>query len=590
MTKTKWHRLSNANQLKIMKLVKKGMPIDAALQKAKELELLEQQGILNGSESPQTPWTNRHYDCDTWLHNSDTDRNKAERLLRGTPKIGCFLIREGQRGSGGFVLSVKIGDDKIEHIRIRKTNAMYEIEGGSRPMSSLEEIIETFQTTPIVPGVNLLFPVPPVAKKPPKPIEILCTVLEVTKLNWEQSRAIAAATRLRASKPKQGKTSDLSMNIYMCQEEAKSLKEAKQEALICESQVRLRSSSADKSRIPMLTETASEMALSTVRSSLQAFTKDTITDEILADARETVAGVLGSTLLSVQLAQLKWQDAFYRDISLLSDNVLQELGERTESLFKKEKIWKEVERIQILQGPPEGLRQDNDGRVPMPPGRPPNSVLIRWLQFFGLAINDIFQKTTSEVIRALPEGELREADIKSGKRMHVKIKTDYKDAKYPQVAMNADIVRNCATFDDPKHLCKAFDELVKKFGEPLSVKNSYLESFNAMEESYGYRCVLAVFRYEPQNVTWGDLFKKMDKGIRRDFETKVEYERMLTQSDSILPFLDSKIVQEKSVSMLVEVQLLLRPYLNLRKRSHTFYKIRRCGSYAALCTEFESGE
>lgn len=24
------------------------------------------------------------------------------------------------------------------------------------------------------------------------------------------------------------------------------------------------------------------------------------------------------------------------------------------------------------------------GRVPMPPGRPPNSVLIRWLQFFGL--------------------------------------------------------------------------------------------------------------------------------------------------------------------------------------------------------------
>jgi len=192
-------------------------------------------------------------------------------------------------------------------------------------------------------------------------------------------------------------------------------------------------------------------------------------------------------------------------------------------------------------------------------------------------------------------------------RMMAKMITDHKDAAHPRPAENIDTNRVAMTFEEPEHLAKAFKLAEKAFGKPVRVKNGYSKKFNALEISKGYRNILSNHRYAPEGITWGKLAARpeakeawnnlrqlmLDSFLRTNMVGKEEqldpdHRNILRDLDASREFLASKEMRDQQAVLVVEVQYMLRPYLEMRKYTHSWYKIVRAENAEGMVSDYNA--
>eukprot|EP01065_Artemidia_motanka_P044836 TRINITY_DN6441_c0_g1_i1.p1 TRINITY_DN6441_c0_g1~~TRINITY_DN6441_c0_g1_i1.p1 ORF type:complete len:737 (+),score=296.25 TRINITY_DN6441_c0_g1_i1:48-2213(+) len=194
-------------------------------------------------------------------------------------------------------------------------------------------------------------------------------------------------------------------------------------------------------------------------------------------------------------------------------------------------------------------------------------------------------------------GLFRPAAVKTRQRITAKRRVDHRLSPSPQAAENLDLCRCAWCFDSPEQLLQGFAAACKVFGEPLRVKNGYAADFDALSETGGYRAVLCNFVLSPEQVQWRHFThdpavperweflwrastRGMTEGLRSGvFQPYFSVARRLVLSDAIAT---------RPAALVVEVQLLTREYLSMRKRTHLWYKVARAGSPLELCMDFRT--
>eukprot|EP00941_MAST-03F_sp_MAST-3F-sp1_P001971 g1971.t1 len=218
---------------------------------------------------------------------------------------------------------------------------------------------------------------------------------------------------------------------------------------------------------------------------------------------------------------------------------------------------------------------------------------VFFLALASIAINASFQKFVRETLQVDSESsnvDHRGAPTKGYERMWNKLSTDHKDDPEPKAASNIDTIRCAVVFETADDLCKGFETLDKAFGGVKRTKNNYRsneQGFNALETTFGYRAVLINVVYDC-GMTWGELarsdevqkafqpfLKKYD--MRKTGET-VEWQCM---QDAIRWMTKGK-GSNQPARLCGEVQMMLRYYLNMRKKTHLYYKVMRAHNGAEL--------
>eukprot|EP00750_Incisomonas_marina_P006920 INCI14740.4.p1 GENE.INCI14740.4~~INCI14740.4.p1 ORF type:complete len:1069 (-),score=150.17 INCI14740.4:136-3342(-) len=128
------------------------------------------------------------------------------------------------------------------------------------------------------------------------------------------------------------------------------------------------------------------------------------------------------------------------------------------------------------------------------------------LEYLAKLVDPFFQFAARAIAEA-NNGEWRAAPPKTCARMAAKLAADYVDEPWPRSAANIDMSRCAMTFNEAEELkaayraCSSRAEFVV-----LRCKNKLSQDFNAVDNSFGYRSVLANLLMKLP-VTWGDLIE-----------------------------------------------------------------------------------
>lgn len=266
-------------------------------------------------------------------------------------------------------------------------------------------------------------------------------------------------------------------------------------------------------------------------------------------------------------------------------------------------------------------RPRQDDYVPMPDWDwVANDFRAEWslvvvLLLLAHTVDPLFQQSVAACVA--PHGAHRDPGVKNSNRMRNKLYGDFRLAMQqegvepPLSSLNVDINRCACTFDSQEHLAGAFDDLQHSVGEAIRVKNTFAPEYDARTKSFGYRCVLMNILFEPTVQHLADVFSDAP-AVQQYLSTKPQ--RKLVWGDVIdLPAAKARwekwystqetgteelyvaatsYIREKlrdvPLKFVCEVQLCLRPYLDMRKKSHFWYKIVRADKPRALCYDFLS--
>eukprot|EP00039_Didymoeca_costata_P023324 m.6708 g.6708 ORF g.6708 m.6708 type:complete len:409 (+) comp3571_c0_seq1:377-1603(+) len=345
--------------------------------------------------------------------------------------------------------------------------------------------------------------------------------------------------------------------------------------------------------IPALNARGIQVALRVLQGALLTFFNDNNWEsghrEDVLEAKSLASGIMGSWLLfwgmEANKAESREANKAYAKISRLALKRLEHLSFLTElEYFIPQHIGMQMEPIgKDVTEPQKHLRQDVDAGIVLPKGIGGGLSYRFYLLYLAHCIDAHFQDVVEKTVVPCG-GEIRKAAVKSHSRMQVKYFRDYKQAAKPRDAMNCDICRNCVTFKTVENVRMGYNALVAALGKPLSVNNNFSDNFDAPKESYGYRCIKCIFKFELQNHNWGGLIDAVDDQV---------FTTLQAQANTNLYEVSRRIAEtqfrDKTPCILVEIQMLLLPYLDLRRKSHMPYKIVRPGTWQGLRTEFENG-
>ncbi|CAJ1432485.1 unnamed protein product [Effrenium voratum] len=224
------------------------------------------------------------------------------------------------------------------------------------------------------------------------------------------------------------------------------------------------------------------------------------------------------------------------------------------------------------------------------------------------AVDHLFQDTAREICESVG-GTARAPPPKGFMRMWAKLDTDHAKAKSPRAAENIDTNRVAWIFEEPEQLRAAFDKAQKVFGHPVRVKNGYDPGFDAMTETKGYRNILANYHFSP-GLTWGQLggdtetagktraawdkFRKLlvDTFLNMGYVDEAGFDEELTYymhcCDAAKGHLSSSTMKDEPMELVVEIQYMLASYFDMRKYTHTWYKIVRAENPEALVVDYNS--
>ena len=189
------------------------------------------------------------------------------------------------------------------------------------------------------------------------------------------------------------------------------------------------------------------------------------------------------------------------------------------------------------------------------------------------------RQTFSKKMKILAEksnGRPKAAPVKSDARMEGKLNVDHANEDLPKACANVDCIRLGITYDDVDGIKRGYDMVTEKY-KPLRVKNTFRRDFDAKSETFGYRCILVNVLFEEEDVTWGDVLEGAKEHILESIEA-LGYNPGVygtTLKPALKALLANKTLKKFPLKFIGEVQYLHRDYLEMRKKSHLYYKIYR---------------
>lgn len=327
------------------------------------------------------------------------------------------------------------------------------------------------------------------------------------------------------------------------------------------------------------------------------------------------------------------KDPGFVDLKNLAIRKLDGIGKKYEDLYKERKLGMELgfigENLTFEIRPRQdhylvppgyfGLKELHDRALGNKPTdtelheheRKKQSSFIIFLLTAVHGVDHIFQEVAKEICESVA-GTSRAPPPKGFMRMWAKLDTDHASAKSPRAAENIDTNRVAWIFEEPSQLRDAFEKAQKIFGAPLRVKNGYDPAFPAMAETKGYRNILANYQFSPE-ITWGalagregpnekatkteaawDKFRKLllDTFLNMGYADEAAFDDELTYymhcCEAARAYYCSKDMQKKPVEIVVEIQYMLQSYFDMRKYTHTWYKIVRAEDPEALVVDYNS--
>jgi hypothetical protein len=227
---------------------------------------------------------------------------------------------------------------------------------------------------------------------------------------------------------------------------------------------------------------------------------------------------------------------------------------------------------------------------------------IHCIRMIAMAIDDKYQHIIERVCLQ-NSGEFMPTAIKNFGRMKNKClsKDDHYSNPYPRPSQNIDINRNCSTFESPEDLL-SFIRAMKKEpsfgGRPVRSKNMFLFSQARAKKQFHYRTVMINWLFTP-----GLTYQELAAEARPVWDRYLNYAHApgfgakdvseswgswRTQIKRALAYLTSPEIATYPVQFIVETQLLLSVYLQVRKKMHLLYKVVRANNPQALCNDFKS--
>ena len=227
---------------------------------------------------------------------------------------------------------------------------------------------------------------------------------------------------------------------------------------------------------------------------------------------------------------------------------------------------------------------------------------IHFLRLLALALDDGFQKTVNSTFKAsgvrLVGGGVSSGGIKGYERMSNKMKSkdDHRFKPKPRPAHNIDVVRCLATFGTVEDMRKGFECVQRVFedGKYVQFKNGMAWDDELAASRFHLRLVLGTGRFSlPSRRTMGEL--RQDTKVQTLWANYLQSEPVplsvargtwRRQAERALDWIRHDVPDSTAISMLCEVQMLLRDYTDMRTAMHEVYKITRATDPRNLGTDF----
>ena len=225
------------------------------------------------------------------------------------------------------------------------------------------------------------------------------------------------------------------------------------------------------------------------------------------------------------------------------------------------------------------------------------AVYVHFLRLIAVAMNGAFQQRVKDVLTGSGVGgSVFSGGIKSYQRMVMKMQSpnDHGCLPLPRAAHNLDIVRCLVTFDTSQAMRDAFTIMSQVFaGGYLKFNNGHRWSVDKAKDRFYLRLVLSAgeFQYTARK-TIGELRSDpcvqtlwrqyLSSGVVPPFVAPQRWEE---QAREALHWLQT-LPEESEISMICEIQMLLRSATALRKKMHEIYKAARAETESALDQDF----
>jgi ankyrin repeat protein len=253
------------------------------------------------------------------------------------------------------------------------------------------------------------------------------------------------------------------------------------------------------------------------------------------------------------------------------------------------------------------LRQDHPlvGLVPSSAMRTNETFIgessyIHTIRLVASVLDPRFQSTVKDIVAPF-NGDYKRCAIKGDARMRNKALAHdgHRYLAKPRPALNTNVIRCGVTFEDPEAFQKGVTALVKHFqtsgngtGGIGQIKNGFVASTKEASKAFHYRTYTIHFLVD-FGITYGELTKRQDvvatfhKYLQQLPENPTQSKYQWTRdATAAVNHLNSPKMSTKNVKMICEVQVLLRPYLNAKKKMHLLQKIARAESADHLAQQF----
>jgi len=235
-------------------------------------------------------------------------------------------------------------------------------------------------------------------------------------------------------------------------------------------------------------------------------------------------------------------------------------------------------------------------------------IYVHVLRMIALAVNDQYQQVVQN-IASKHNGKHRGVPIKGVARMYSKLSAENDHRVLPEnlkadgitkrTGQNIDICRNAVTFDEIVKFREFVFALSEVFDGAARIKNAFGFPFEQAEAQMHYRAMMMNVVWPPVKGDYARTFAELEQqagAMWDDYVSELPTDptfspsQWLRHATAARAHLRDLASQNAKLNFIVEVQVLLKPYLHGRKKTHLIYKVLRAETGDALTTEFKKPE
>jgi len=226
---------------------------------------------------------------------------------------------------------------------------------------------------------------------------------------------------------------------------------------------------------------------------------------------------------------------------------------------------------------------------------------IHCLRMVAMAVDLRFQSDVESVCKKAG-GKIIKGPIKEFERMKIECTTIHSKERFPRPANNLDVNRNRSVFDNADQMltfAKGLKEHSRFGNQPVRVENTFTDDDGIAREKFYHRVVKFNWLYTP-GICYKDL---LDSHLSELWDRYFDYESVpgcgvkdpdepwdqwRDQIGLALEYLKSDGLADEQVQIIVETEMLLRPYIETQEKTQLLCKICQSPSAKALYLEFSS--